>query len=77
MNDICTYRIRLDGQVEADEINTAGPLTITVERVDPGTTLLTVHTDQSGLIGLMRHLHGRGFTFLSVDREPDPIIVRS
>jgi hypothetical protein len=29
-------------------------------------TLLEVKTDQSGLIGLLRHLHGLGFSLLSV-----------
>ena len=32
-------------------------------------TLVAVCTDQSGLIGLMRHLHGRGLVLLSVHRE--------
>ena len=69
MTDICVYLIRLRGQVDEDEINVISPLQMTVTRVDPASTLLTVHTDQSGLIGLMRHLHGLGFVFVSVKRE--------
>jgi hypothetical protein len=38
-------------------------------RGDQAATLFTVCTDQSGLIGLMRHLHGLGFVFLSVNCE--------
>ncbi len=77
MNDMCIYHIRLDGLVDQDTINAISPLAVTAGQVDPNGTILTVHTDQSGLIGLMRHLHGRGFVFLSVEREPDPIITRS
>ena len=69
MDDICTYLIRLRGQMDEDELNALSPLQMRVERVDPAATLLTVCTDQSGLIGLTRHLHGLGFVFLSVMRE--------
>ncbi len=68
MNDICTYHIRLRGQVDEGEINAMSPFQMTVERVDQAATLITVCTDQSGLIGLLRHLHGLGFVFLSVSR---------
>jgi hypothetical protein len=69
MNDICAYLIQLRGQVNEDEINAMSPLQMTVKQMDAASTLLTVSTDQSGLIGLMRHLHGLGFVFLSVKRE--------
>jgi hypothetical protein len=69
MNDICTYHIQLRGQVDEDEINAMSPFQMTVERVDQAATLFTVCTDQSGLVGLMRHLHGLGFVFLSVNCE--------
>ena len=68
MNDLCTYLIRLYGEVEEGEINAMSPLQMTLERVEPGATLFSVSTDQSGLIGLMRHLHGLGLLFLSVSR---------
>jgi hypothetical protein len=69
MNDIWTYFIQLRGQVDENEINAMSPLQMTVKRVDAASTLLTVYTDQSGLIGLMRHLHGLGFVFLFVKRD--------
>ena len=69
MDELCTYHIQLHGRVDEDEINTMSPLQMTVTEIDTASTLLTVHTDQSGLIGLMRHLHGLGFVFLSVQRE--------
>ena len=69
MNDICTYLIQLYGQVDEGEVNAMTPLQMTLERVEPAATLFSVCTDQSGLIGLMRHLHGLGLVFLSVSCE--------
>jgi hypothetical protein len=68
MNDICTYLIELRGQIDESEINRLSPLSMTLERVDLAATRLRACSDQSGLIGLMRHLHGLGFVFLSVSR---------
>ncbi len=69
MNDLCRYRVRIAGRVDEHEVNTSGPLEMKVESVDADSTWLSVHTDQSGLVGLMRHLHALGFVLLSVDRE--------
>jgi hypothetical protein len=40
-----------------------------VIRTDPAATLLEIHADQSGLIGLLRYLHQQGFVLLSVYRS--------
>jgi hypothetical protein len=40
-----------------------------LEYVEPDATRFFVHADQSGLVGLIRHLHGREFVILSVYRE--------
>ena len=78
MNDTFAYHIRLRGQVDGSEINVMSPLEITVERADAGATLFTVCTDQSGLVGLLRHLHGLGFVFLFVSRAgTDEVEVRN
>ena len=69
MDELCTYRIEVRGQVDENDLNAMSPLQMTVVRVDTTATLFTACTDQSGLIGLMRHLHGRGLVFLSVLRE--------
>jgi hypothetical protein len=69
MNDICTYLIQLRDQVNENDLNAMSPIQMTVVRVDTAATLFTVCTDQSGLIGLIRHLHGRGFVLLSVNCE--------
>ena len=69
MHDICTYQIEVRGQVDENVFNATSPLQITVVRMDAAATLFTICADQSGLIGLMRHLHGHGFVLLSVYRE--------
>jgi hypothetical protein len=70
MHDIFyTYRIEVQGQVDENAFNATSPLQMTVVRRDTATTLFTVCTDQSGLIGLIRHLHGHGFVLLSVTCE--------
>jgi hypothetical protein len=69
MQDVCTYHIRVRGQVDERDVNAMGPLQPTLVRVDTAATLLRVRADQAGLIGLLRHLHGRGVVLLSVTRE--------
>ena len=69
MNDICTYHIQLHGQVDEGEVNAMTPLRMTLERAEPAATLFSVSTDQSGLIGLLRHLHGLGLMLLTVSCE--------
>jgi hypothetical protein len=39
---------------------------MTVVQGDAESTLFLVRTDQSGLIGMLRYLHGRGLVLLSV-----------
>ena len=68
MKDICTYLLKLRGQVNDDEVNLMSPIQMKVKHVDAEGTLLTLCTDQSGLVGLMSYLHGLGYTFLSLTR---------
>jgi hypothetical protein len=76
----CTYQVEVRGLVDENDLNAMSPLQARVVRVhaDEGhpdeehpdaATLFTIQADQSALIGLMRHLHGRGFVLLSVYRE--------
>ena len=69
MHDICTYHIQVRGQVEENIFNATSPLQIMVVQTDAVVTLFTVSADQSGLIGLIRHLHRQGFVILSAQRE--------
>ena len=75
MHEPCIYYIEVQGQVAESDLNAMSPLQTTAVRADAdeehpkAATVFTVHADQSGLIGLMRHLHGRGLALLSVRRE--------
>ncbi|HZW04158.1 MAG TPA: hypothetical protein VFF68_09540 [Anaerolineaceae bacterium] len=65
------YRIHLLGQIDLDELNTTSPHRMTRVQTTAETTLVSVCTDQSGLIGLMRHLHNRGLVLVSLQSEPE------
>lgn len=69
MNDWCRYRVQIAGRVDEPEVNALSPLEMKPEKVEADSTWFSVHTDQSGLIGLLRHLHGLGFVLLGVERE--------
>lgn len=66
------YCIRLRGAVEVGELNPRSPQQMTLVRVEPAQTLLSICTDQSGMIGLLRHLHGLGVEILAVERQGNP-----
>ena len=72
MQNICTYHIEVQGQVSENNLNATSPLQMTVVQENTATTLFTICADQSGLVGLMRHLHGHGFVLLSVTRADKP-----
>ena len=69
MNTVCVYHIQIRGQVDEAEINTMSPVQLVRDWVETAVTQFSVNTDQSGLIGLMRHLHSLGFVFLAVNCE--------
>ena len=73
MEDKLTYEIEVQGQVDEGVLNASSPLRVRVIHIDADAELplektrLSVGCDQSGLIGLLRHLHGRGLVLLSVN----------
>jgi hypothetical protein len=75
MNELCTYHIEVRGRVDEDDLNAMSPLHVKRVGEKPGTdptkaaTIFTIHSDQSGLIGLLRHLHARGLIFLCIRLE--------
>lgn len=71
---ISTYHVQVRGEVNEDTFNTKSPLQTRVVQADPDATLLIVCADQSGLIGLIRHLHGQGYVLLSIHRLADETI---
>jgi hypothetical protein len=68
MDDICIYQMKIRGKIDAVDFNAFSPPELTVDW-DQDTTYLTFQTDQSGLIGFIRHLHGCGFILLSIHIE--------
>ncbi len=63
------YQIELQGQVDAEWLQDFDASTEIVKE-EPAqskdVTRLSVHTDQAGLVGLVRQLHGLGLTILKV-----------
>jgi len=68
VQEIYTYHIEVQGQVNEKDFNITSPLQVTVKQTDSAATSLTLHADQSGLVGLIRHLHHQGFVILSMSR---------
>lgn len=73
INDVRTYKIRMQGKVEEEDINPTSPMRLTLEQVGETSTSVTLLTDQSGLIGLIRHLHGLGLVLLSIDSHVETL----
>lgn len=69
MGDICIYQVQVCELVDEHSFNATSPQRIEVVQADNENTKFTICADQSGLIGLLRRLHGRGFTIQSVVRE--------
>ena len=69
MDIIRSYQIEVQGRIDDHELNPNSPVQISGVRTLVNSTSLTIQADQSGLIGLLRHLHGRGFVLLSLLRE--------
>lgn len=69
MDAVCTYRIKVQGVVAENNLNVSSPLDMQIVQAEAAATLLTVQTDQSGVIGLIRYLHGQSFLILSIVRE--------
>jgi hypothetical protein len=67
------YFIKVQGPLDKTIIDWYGPVNLTSSIQDGGaqlTTLSGLATDQGGLIGLIRRLHGLGVVIESIEREP-------
>lgn len=67
------YQIQFLGQIDVKELNATSPHQMTLVRATPEATLVSICTDQSGLIGLLRHLHGRGLVLQSIQSAHENI----
>ncbi len=65
------YVIRIQGNIDGGFVECFGPVKVTGAEGEGGhviSTLSGIVTDQAGLMGLLRHLHGLGVVLLSVER---------
>ena len=69
MDDLACYTIVVRDPVREAEFNRLSPVQVVVAQVDPAATHLSVQADQSGLIGLLRHLHALGFVIVAMSRQ--------
>ncbi len=60
------YTISLDSVLEEEFISACLPPDCDIRVKDGVTTLSKVRSDQSGMVGLIRHLHNLGCTILSI-----------
>ena len=66
VDELRTYHIEVRGRMDESDLNATSPLQMNVAGTDEDSMRLTVHTDQSGLLGLIRHLHGLRLALLSL-----------
>lgn len=61
------YQFKLLGELREEDVNLMSPCVVTLVRRGRTTTTFKASTDQAGIIGLMRFLHGMGFAFLEIN----------
>jgi len=64
------YRLEVQGLVDVEwlqSFDSSAEITLDEARQAEATTVLNVHTDQSGIVGLVRRLHGLGMTILQLE----------
>ena len=65
------YTILIEGSADPSLVDWCGPVTITSEGAQDGTTITRLEgiaVDQAGIVGIIRHLHGLGVVLLCVKR---------
>jgi hypothetical protein len=68
------YRIEVRGRVDAEwfqSFDVSAEIIADDTRQMEDITVFDVHTDQSGIVGLVRKLHGLGMTILQLQIVPD------
>lgn len=69
LNSPCCYEIKVHGQLDAPLLDWFGEAKACVETLTDNsqvTTVSNVVMDQSGLVGLIRRLHGHGVVLISI-----------
>jgi hypothetical protein len=68
------YHIEVRGRVDVDwlqSFDSSAEISVDETRQMEDITALNVHTDQSGMVGLVRRLHGLGMTILQLQIVSD------
>jgi hypothetical protein len=71
------YTITIEGSADPSLADWCGPLSMESREMPDGTrvTVLSgISADQSGLVGILRHLHGLGIVLLYVERSTVPLV---
>ncbi|MGD1994161.1 MAG: hypothetical protein PVI59_13290 [Anaerolineae bacterium] len=66
--DVQVYQIRLRGQLDEGFVASFCPPGTTLTHEEDATLLSSIETDQSGIMGLVRHLHNLGCTILGLQK---------
>jgi len=69
MQESFTYHVKVQDAVDEVVFNASSPLFVKAVRTDTEATTFIVQSDQSGLVGLIRHLHHQGYILLSLTRK--------
>lgn len=64
------YRLQIKGQLDDDFLPSYCPPGTRLQRQGELTILANLHTDQSGILGLVRRLHNLGCTLLEMTAQP-------
>jgi hypothetical protein len=67
IEDIFCYQIEVKGKLAGEDLQTFSPKELVLEPSGEDNTRLILRTDQAGMIGLIRSLHGLGFVILLVN----------
>lgn len=65
MQEIHFYQIEVQGQLDEQDFNATSPIRVKAVQTEVATTLFSAYTDQSGVVGLIRHIHHQGFVLLA------------
>ncbi len=72
MDSTSTYTLQIRGQVNVNELNPMSPHQLTALESQSTDSLLSIQTDQSGMIGTVVHLHNLGLTVQSIQLNDQP-----
>ena len=65
-----TYHFQVQGQIDVADLNPLSPHQMTNLSAAPHDTRFMIYTDQSGMIGMLQHLHNLGLTIQSIVCQP-------